>query len=313
MQTMVLVHRRQLFSTAFTYVLITLFAFMHLQCAEAGQYFTSGLSIINSPSPNSPGHAGSTLPISIDVSGDGKLPDDSSFSLLEIYLVSSETNINLTVVSGTDFLSQESGSVRHENFMIPTCIKAGNYNLTFYETSQIEGKPFFIITPIPLPIENSSPSSSSCTDGVNALQDQPQVFSAPPESPLPAGETSGSSIATSPLSSIAASSLSSIAASPLSTITVSEGVSFTFPTTITVTPTQTPTTVVVVSESVTTIITTDNHQSTVTTTSTEKWSTTAVMQPSDLSGFVPVNDGHGISPSWTLAYGILFGALIQLC
>lgn len=86
MQTMVLVHRRQLFSTTFTYVLIALFAFMHLQCAEAGQYFTSGLSIINSPSPNrcdlysllptackclnffSPGHAGSTLPISIDVS-----------------------------------------------------------------------------------------------------------------------------------------------------------------------------------------------------------------------------------------------------
>ncbi len=64
------------------------------------------------------------------VSGDGKLSDDSFFSLLEIYLVSSETNINLTVVSGTDFLSQESGSVRHENFMIPTCIKAGNYNVS---------------------------------------------------------------------------------------------------------------------------------------------------------------------------------------
>ncbi|KAK0456207.1 hypothetical protein EV421DRAFT_1895459 [Armillaria borealis] len=227
MQTMVLVHRRQLFSAAFTYALITLFALMHLQCAEAGQYFTSGLSIINSPSPNSPGHAGSTLPISIDVSEDGKLSDDSFFSLLEIYLVSSETNINLTVVSGTDFLSQESGSVRHENFMIPTCIEAGNYNLTFYETSQIEGKPFFIITPIPLPIENSSPSGSACTDGLNTLQDQPQVFSAPPEGSLSAGETSDSSVA----------------ASSLSTITVSVGVSFTFPTTITVTPTQAPTTV----------------------------------------------------------------------
>ncbi len=107
---------------------------------------------------------------------------------------------------------------------------------------------FFIITPIPLPIENSNPSNSSCTDGLNTLQDQPQVFSAPPEGSLSAGETSGSSIA----------------ASPLSTITVSEGVSFTFPTTITVTPTQTPTTVVVVSESVTTIVTTDNRQSTVT-------------------------------------------------
>ncbi|KAK0481869.1 hypothetical protein IW261DRAFT_1472808 [Armillaria novae-zelandiae] len=263
---MVLVHPLSTcFSTAFTYVLVTLFAFMHLQCAEAGQYFTGGLSIINSPSPNSPGHAGSTLPISIDVSGDGKF-------LLEIYLVSSETNINLTVVSGTDFLNQESGSVRHENFMIPTCIKAGNYN-------------------------NSNPSGSACTDGLNTLQDQPQVFSAPPEGPLTAGETSGSSIA----------------ASPLSTITVSVGVSFTFPTTITVTPTQTPTTVVVVSESVTTIVTTDNHQSTITMTSTEIWSTTAVMQPSDLSGFVPVNDGHGILPSWTLAYGFLCGALIQFC
>ncbi|KAK0465426.1 uncharacterized protein EV420DRAFT_1514312 [Desarmillaria tabescens] len=274
MQTSVLVHR-QSFSAAFTYVLVILFALMHLECAEAGQYFTSGLSIINSPSPNSPGHAGSTLPISIDVSGDGRLPGDSSFSLLEIYLVSSETNINLTVVSGADFLTQESGSVRHENFMVPTCIKAGNYNLTFYETSQIEGKPFFIITPIPLPIENSNPSGSACTDGLNALQDQPQVFSAPENPPLPAGET------------------------------------IVFPTTITVTPTQSATTVVVVSESVTTIVTTDS-QGPVTLTSTERWSTTAVMQSSDLSGFVPVNDGHGTLPCWTLAYGFLCGALIKL-
>ncbi|KAK0208605.1 hypothetical protein DFS33DRAFT_1451536 [Desarmillaria ectypa] len=296
MQTRVLVHR-QSFSAAFTYVLVILFALMHLECAEAGQIFTSGLSIINSPSPNSPGYAGSILPISIDVSGDGKLPDDSFFSLLEIYLVSSETNINLTVVSGTDFLAQESGSVLHENFMIPTCVQSGNYNLTFYETSQIEGKLFFIITPIPLPIENSNPSGSACTDGLNALQDQPQVFSAPDDPPLSAGEMSGPSTATS----------------PLATVTVSDGVSFAIPTTITATPTQAATTVVVVSESVITIVTTDSQSPvTLTSTVTERWSTTAVMQPSDLSGFVPVNDGYGVLPSWTLAYGFLCGALNQL-
>ncbi|KAG7450364.1 uncharacterized protein BT62DRAFT_1072452 [Guyanagaster necrorhizus] len=294
MQARVLARLRS-FSAVFTYTLVILSILIHLECAEAGQYFTSGLSIIDSPSPNSPGHAGSTLPISIDVSGDGKLPDDSFFSLLEIYLVSSETNINLTVVSGTDFLTQESGTVRHGNFVVPTCIKSGNYNLTFYETSQIEGKPFFIITPVPLQIENSNLSGSSCVDNLNTLQDQPQVFSAPEDPPFFAGETTATSTSTS----------------PLVTITVSDGVSFTFPTTITITPTQAATTVVVISESITTIVTTDS-QGLVTSTSTERWSTTAVMQPSDLSGFVPVNDGHGTLPFWTLAYIFLCVALIQL-
>ncbi|KAJ6509331.1 hypothetical protein C8R47DRAFT_19000 [Mycena vitilis] len=157
-----------------------------------GQFFTNGLAIIDSPPPLNPGHAGSPIPIAIDVSGDGKLPSgastpgsslSTSYQLLEIYLVSSETNINMTISSGPGLLTNETGStVKHLNWQIPACTPAGTYNLTFYESSVSNGKGIFTITPIPIPISNTSPSGQ-CTN-LNSLQAQPQSSNALVQSPF---------------------------------------------------------------------------------------------------------------------------------
>lgn len=79
------------------------------------------------------------MPISIDVSGNGKLPEASrgpdseaptGFISLEIYLVSD--TLNLTVSSGPQLLSQEPGStVKHLNYKIPDCVKQGAYEVRF--------------------------------------------------------------------------------------------------------------------------------------------------------------------------------------
>ncbi|KAJ3571592.1 hypothetical protein NP233_g3665 [Leucocoprinus birnbaumii] len=130
-----------------------------------GQVFTNGLAIIDAPAPNSQQNVGGTMAIAIEVSGDGKLPFSaftpgsnlaSSYQLLEIYLVSSQTGLNLTVSSGPGLLTNETGT------------------LTFYETSYINSLPYFVITPIPISILNNGGSGSSCTQGVNQLQTQPQ-------------------------------------------------------------------------------------------------------------------------------------------
>ncbi|KAJ7169682.1 hypothetical protein C8R46DRAFT_206235 [Mycena filopes] len=179
-----------------------------------GQTFTNGLAIIDSPNPNSPGHAGSPLPIAIDVSGNGKLPPAASlpasnastgYQSLEIYLVSATTNINITVSAGPGLLANESGStVKHVNWPIPTCLPAGNYNLTFYESSHFNGQGVFTITPIPVPISNSSPSGQC--DGLNSVQAQPQssnpLTQSPfaPNSTLPVSGSSGATaVGTSPI------------------------------------------------------------------------------------------------------------------
>ncbi|KAG6832470.1 hypothetical protein H0H92_001516 [Tricholoma furcatifolium] len=161
-----------------------------------GQIFTNGLSIIDSPALDTPFSAGSTLPVAIDVSGDGKLASTAAvpgsglstrFDLLEIYLVSSETEQNITVSSGPGLLSGETGTVRHLNWPILTCTPAGNYNLTFYETSHINGEGYFSITPIPVKISNSGDTDSCSASETNKLQSQPQASSAVSQSPfLPA-------------------------------------------------------------------------------------------------------------------------------
>ncbi|KAJ7632163.1 hypothetical protein FB45DRAFT_1057301 [Roridomyces roridus] len=150
-----------------------------------GQTFTSGLAIIDAPSPNNPGHAGSAINIAVDVSGDGKLAPAASvpgsslstrFDALEIYLVSDKTNINMTVSNSSDFLTGESGStVKHLNFALPDCIQPGDYNLTFYETSHYNGDFVFTITPIPVPVSNTNSASADCNSSfLNPLQSQPQ-------------------------------------------------------------------------------------------------------------------------------------------
>lgn len=83
---------------------------------------------------NAPG----TLPISIDVSGNGRLPSDAytpdsglptAYEELNIFLVSSQTGANLTVSVGPQLLTDEDGTVRRLNWQIPSCIVPGRYNV----------------------------------------------------------------------------------------------------------------------------------------------------------------------------------------
>ncbi|KIY72756.1 hypothetical protein CYLTODRAFT_485999 [Cylindrobasidium torrendii FP15055 ss-10] len=154
-----------------------------VQCVLAGQGFTKGLAIIDAPSAGSPGHAGSILSVAVEVSGNGAMPTDSAFKLLEVFLLSTESGINLTVASGASLIGGEEGStVKHLNWVVPKCLDPGNYNLTFYETSIIKGEEYFIITPVSIPIINENPSGQ-CT-GLNNLEAQPQVDSPPSDAPF---------------------------------------------------------------------------------------------------------------------------------
>ncbi|KAJ3480935.1 hypothetical protein NLI96_g8011 [Meripilus lineatus] len=178
-------------------VLSFLSAVLHFQHAVGqvlvnGQIFTNGLAIIDSPAPNSTLHAGSTTSVAIDISGDGRLAQSASipgsgqstrFDSLEVYLVSYETSLNLTVSQGPTLLTQESGStVKHINWLIDSCVASGNYNLTFYESSHIQDTAYFIITPLPIEIQNTNPTTS-CSNGTNTLVSFPQPSSAPTHSP----------------------------------------------------------------------------------------------------------------------------------
>jgi len=293
-------HRRQILL-----LLITLLSFCLY--TTAGQQFTNGLAIIDAPANNSPGHAGSNLPIAVDVSGDGKLTPDATnpnstlsthFSLLEIYLVSSENGTNLTVSSGPGLLAQEpTSTVKHVNWLVPTCIAPGNYNLTFYETSLINGEPHFIITPVPIPILNANPSGSSCSaSGIaeNPFQGEPQ-----PSNPLPAPIFSAGGV----------SSASGSGTPGFVTITLSGPLPYPVPSTVTVIsePSPTPTTVIVVSMTTDTL-TTNGPSGFITKTITEAaWSSTvAVTQNSDNSGFLPVNAG---SSTRKLEFSLFFSGL----
>lgn len=295
-------HRRQILL-----LLITLLSlFLH---TTAQQYFTDGLAIIDAPAIGSPGHAGSNLSIAVDVSGNGELTPDATnpnstlsthFSLLEIYLVSSETGTNLTVSSGPGLLAQEpTSTVKHVNWVVPTCIALGNYNLTFYETSLINGQPHFIITPVPITIQNANPSGSPCSSTsdvtVNALQGQPQ-----PSNPLPAPIFGGSGV----------SSASGSGSPGFVTITLSGPLPYPVPSTVTVIsePSPTPTTVIVVSMTTDTL-TTNGPSGFITKTVTEAaWSSTvAVTQNSDNSGFLPVNAG---SSTRKLEFRLFFFGLV---
>ncbi|KAI0051758.1 hypothetical protein FA95DRAFT_1484931 [Auriscalpium vulgare] len=158
-----------------------------------GQVFTNALAIVDAPAPQSTFHAGSDIPIALDISGNGKLPQAAAtpgaglatgFDLLELYLISTQAKLNLTISNGTGLLTQEPGStVKHLDFALPNCVAAGAYNFTVYETSHINNEDFFSITPIPISIENTN-FNGPCTDGVNALQSLPQPDSPPAQQPF---------------------------------------------------------------------------------------------------------------------------------
>lgn len=266
-----------------------------------GQDFTFGLSIIDAPFPDSPYTAGSQLPIAIEVSGDGRIPLDGTwpgsdqptrFDLLEIFLVSAETGMNYTVSTGPGLLQYESGSVRHLTWEIPTCVSAGDYNLTFYESSHLNDTAYFIVTPIGVTINEADKASdvddAHCNNITNDLQPQPQDDSPLPQipflpdDPMPFETKPVESSRTQPTPTIY-------------TITIQEtGVTLTFPT---VTETPMPVTVAVVQE--TTITTTENGQP-VTTTVTTMYTTTGMAgDGGDLDGFFPINNARIGAPAWT--------------
>ncbi|KAF5390322.1 hypothetical protein D9757_002794 [Collybiopsis confluens] len=301
---------------------------------EAGQGFTNGLAIIDAPNPGSPGHAGSALSIAIDVirltsstrahdpdfeyclqiSGNGQLAigSDASnpasmaathFSLLEIYLVSAETSLNVTVSNGSTLLTQEPGSsVKHLNWPVPNCIPAGNYNLTFYETSSIQGQPHFIITPIPVPIQNPNPSKNPCSQtagiAVNSLQGQPQAQN-PLSQPVSPGGGQMSSTSSGPA---------------FITITLSGPLPFPVQPTVTVTPSASPTTVFIVSMTTETVTTTGPSGFITKTITTAAWSSTvAVTQNAE--GFLPVNAGSrplrvGVASLFSIWFSVVLWTLL---
>ncbi|KAJ7293380.1 hypothetical protein C8J57DRAFT_1268900 [Mycena rebaudengoi] len=289
----VLVHR-SFFPRSF--LLITFF-FTLCTNVLAGQTFTNGLTVIDSPSPDNPGRAGSNINIAVDVSGNGKLPPAASFpgsglptsyEYLEIYLVSSQTNINMTVVSGPEFLTGESGStVKHLNWPIPSCIPAGLYNLTFYESSRFNGQGLFTITAIPLPISNSDPSGE-CTN-LNTLQPQPQASAPLSESPFAPGSTLSTTNSRGGMVTIIGPPGGSVGPVMTLTLTLSDG-QLDIPTaTVTVTAKPITTTMVVLS----TVTQTEEGQA-VTYVQTATVTTvipapTGQSDTTDTSGFSPVN------------------------
>ncbi|KAI0318497.1 hypothetical protein OF83DRAFT_1056825 [Amylostereum chailletii] len=158
-----------------------------------GQVFTAALAIVDAPAPQSVYHAGSNIPIAIDVSGDGKLGQGASvpgsglsthLDSLELYLISTQTGINVTVSSGTDLLTQEpSSTVKHMDFQLSHCVPAGSYNFTIYEGSRINNTDHFSISAIPVSVENTA-FNGTCTEGINALQTLPQASSPPLQQPF---------------------------------------------------------------------------------------------------------------------------------
>lgn len=268
----------------------TLFFLLHTVVVLAqtplnGQIFTNGLSIINAPALNSEHNAGGNIPISIEVSGNGKLPFaaltpgsrlDTAYEEINIFLVSSQTNVNFTVSIGPNLLTDESGTVRHLNYQIPRCIRPGQYNMTFYETSTLETQPLYVITPIPISIRNPSPSGE-CTEGVNTLEAQPQPDTRAPQSPFLPGSVV---LAPSPT---------------IWTVTMTGGRQFP-----TAPRTDGPlTTATMVVE---TPVTTVPPGQTRTTTSMMTFTTTATMSPEDFSKFLPVTSSAGRTISSRLLF-----------
>jgi len=198
MQLLVQAHPLALFLLRQSFLHFVLFSCLSARLTLAqtpfnGQVFTNGLAIVDAPQLNSQLDAGGNLNIAIDVSGDGRLSPAAStpgsglatgFSGLDLFLVSFQSQVNLTVSTGPGLLTQEPGStVKHLNWPIPTCIPPGQYNLTLYEESIISDHPFFSITPIPLSINNPNPNGP-CVSGTNPVQSYPQPFSPPPQNPF---------------------------------------------------------------------------------------------------------------------------------
>ncbi|CUA73937.1 hypothetical protein RSOLAG22IIIB_01458 [Rhizoctonia solani] len=241
--------------------------------------------------------AGGAIGVSVDVSGNGRLPTSASvpgstlptsFISLNIFLVSSQTKTNITVSSGTQFLEGEPGStVKHLDFAIPSCLKSGDYNYTYYEVSRINGATYFSITPIPIFILNNQSGDESC-NGSTEPEAQPQPSSPPPEQPFLGA---GFSLTTGFSQGVAPTGVQNTV-----TVTFTKTVVMTISTSITQTQT----------------LTGDGGVSTITTVIPTLLPTTAttVFTTATPGSFVPINSGHQALPS--LCSLILFTGSIWL-
>ncbi|KAM5538160.1 hypothetical protein V8D89_008047 [Ganoderma adspersum] len=146
----------------------------------------NGLSVIDSPAPNSVLHTGSNLSIAIDVSASNS--GTFSYRSLEVYLVSATVGKNITISNGTQLLTQEPAStVKHINWPIATCLEAGEYNLTVYEASTLtsNGTSYFAIMPVLVEVQNNGVPDDYCASALNVLQAQPQASNPPPVTLIP--------------------------------------------------------------------------------------------------------------------------------
>ncbi|TFL06660.1 hypothetical protein BDV98DRAFT_559783 [Pterulicium gracile] len=169
---LVLVHHRSVLLALTLSLLLSLLhaPFVWAQTVVNGQIHTNGLAIVNAPAMNSQLHAGSDLHLSVEVSANGKLSassflpgssESTRYDSLEVYLVSSRNKVNLTISGNTTILELEgSSTVKHLNWKIPTCVTTGEYGLTLYEGSHVDGQARFAITAIPIQIQNSGQSGS---------------------------------------------------------------------------------------------------------------------------------------------------------
>jgi hypothetical protein len=130
--------------------------FARAQAVVHGQTYTQGLAILDSPQtdryvscyswPHRSGaqcicstlEVGSTISLAIETTGNGVLPVDASLpnstqpthmTLLEVYLISQQTSTNLTICAGIGLLANESGSVKHAQLVLPSCVAPGAYNV----------------------------------------------------------------------------------------------------------------------------------------------------------------------------------------
>jgi len=317
-----------------------------------GQLFTNGLSIVDAPAPQSNFNFGGGITIAIELSGNGKLPQSALFpgnpnigyDSLDLYLVSAETDTNITVSDDSVLLQQEPGStVKHLNWPIPNCLSSGEYNLTLYEGSHVKGQSFYTITPIPIEISNNPNPSGPCTSGTNSLQDQPQASSPLPHSLFlhgdsnpgggPANPGDGQPDPGQPSAPTSSGFVTSVYPSSVPGIrTITRGAGnqissfnpyrYTYSSdsqTVTVTESPTPTTLTLVIISSETLTSTEPGQTTYTTTETSSTTMTTFIEGpsgSDNSGFLPVNapenagfSNRSISISWLTGFWIVMSLI----
>lgn len=115
-----------------------------------GQYFGSGIVIVDAPAPNSTFQVNATMPIAIDISLDGKITSNEKIDAISIFLTA--TNFNLTVRNPLNLSSEPGSTVLHPNWLVPGCVPAGDYNLTFNELDTINGTQLYSTINIPVSI-----------------------------------------------------------------------------------------------------------------------------------------------------------------